>query len=1001
MHFEKKSSARSDIITISIVAIALFGLAIQFKLFDKLFSFIERYREYHLDEIVFVTIILSFFFAIFSYRRWRELDEEIHERWKAERARKETEQRSEALLTTLPNLTFRISRNGTYLDYRAPSPEDLYEPPGNLIGMTVKEHLPPAVAEQYMVHIERALTTGTIQTFDYELQMHGMTKKFQARIIASGADEVFVLVRNITHSEIITEALVRSETRFQAVVESLSEGLMLTDLDDRVLYMNQRMTELCGWDIEEVRDKPTYEFLIPHEKRVLHLERNRRRAQGYAERYEIEMLRKDGTTFWAEVYGSPFRDAQKRIIGTIGTITDITEQKWNERLQSSLYRIASIARSARDMQELLSSIHATISELMYAKNFYIALYDPFSNMISFPYFVDEIDKPPAPRKFAHGSTEYVLTTGEILHAPRNVFDDLAKKGDIDPIGADAVDWLGIPLKSGNTTFGVLAVQSYDPKIVFTEREKEILIFVSQQISTAIQQRSEEERFRAIWEHSADGMRVTDKDGTIVMVNDAYCAMVKKTKEELLGKSFQIVYNKTDTDVRKGIERYKERFASNEITTKLEDQVTLWNNEVLTIEMTASYITFGINERMLLCAFRDVTERKKLEEQLLHAQKMDSIGVLAGGIAHDFNNVLAMILGSAELVKHRAKDNPDILKFANMIANAAERGSGIAKQLLMFARTEKGFHRPLSLSLVIMDVCKLLEHSMPKSVSIRTIVTAENDIISGDEDQLHQILVNLAVNAKDAIEQKGGEGTITFSVTNIRGNELKRQLPQARNTLYVVLHVEDTGKGMSEQTMGRIFEPFFSTKERGKGTGLGLSIVHGIVKNHNGMIDVESTVNVGTTFHLYFPASRIAENVPTPTAETPVATATSNDQPSKNILIVDDEPELRTMMKDILETHGHTVITAHNGKEALTVYEKEKEKIDLVISDLGMPVMDGRQFLATLRKQGSTVAFILITGYLDQGTKQDLLGEGANEVLLKPFTSETVISAVGRVVSSTN
>ncbi|MBI2427192.1 MAG: response regulator, partial [Ignavibacteriales bacterium] len=692
-------------------------------------------------------------------------------------------------------------------------------------------------------------------------------------------------------------------------------------------------------------------------------------------------------------------DVNRHIIGTIGTVTDITEQKWNERLQSALYRITAIARSAQDMQQLFASLHEVIAELMYAKNFYIALHDPVTDMITFPYFVDEVDQPPVPRKFSHGSTEYILSTGNILHAPQQVFEEMSNRGDLDLIGAPAVDWLGIPLKSGSKTFGVLTVQSYDPKIIFTEREKEILIFVSQHISAAIQQRSEEERFRSIWEHSADGMRVTDKDGTIVMVNDAYCRMVKKTKDELVGQPFQIVYDTSIIELQQGIEKYKERFASQSVVPQMEAQVFLWNKETLIVEMTSSYITFGINEQMLLCTFRDISERKKLEEQLLHAQKMDSIGVLAGGIAHDFNNVLAMILGSAELVKHRAKEYPDILKFATMIANAAERGSGIAKQLLMFARTEKGLQRPIALSSVVKDVCKLLEHSMPKSVAIRTAFHTNNDVIMGDEDQLHQIIINLAVNARDAIEQKPGGGSITFSVLNMNGRDLMKRFPGTNDELYVVLNVADDGAGISEQTLTRVFEPFFSTKERGKGTGLGLSIVHGIMKNHNGMIDVESTLEIGSTFHLYFPATHIIETSNGVHAAPAQVASRSRSRAHGTILVVDDEKELCMMIKDILESDGYSVMVAHDGKEALKLYEKRKDEIDVVISDLGMPNMDGRQFLASLRTERSPVKFIFMTGYLDQGSKKDLIAEGAHEVLLKPFTVESVLSAVNRIILS--
>lgn len=999
MNSEKRSSAISDIITISVTALALLGLTIQFRLFDRFFSFIIQYRQYHTDEIVLVIILLSILFALFSYRRWRELKDEIKEHTKSEQARLESEQRSEALLTTLPNITFRIHRNGTYLDYRAPNPEDLFAPADTIIGSTVQQRLPEVVAKQFMALVERALATNIVQTFEYELSIRGVLKKFQARVIASGADEVFVLIRNITHTEIISEALAESETRFQEVVESLSEGLMLTDLSDNVLYVNQRMTELCGWEMDEIRDTPAHSFLIPAEKQSLHLERNLRRAQGFAERYEIEMLRKDGTTFWAEVYGSPYRDSTKRIIGTIGTVTDITDQKWNERLQSAMYRISTIARSAQDTQQLFKSLHSVIAELMYAKNFYIALHDPVTDLITFPYFVDEVDTVPPPRKFSRGSTEYILSTGNILHAPQHVFAEMSTRGDLDLIGAPAIDWLGIPLKSNDKTFGALVVQSYDPKITFSEREKEILVFVSQHISAAIQQRTEEERFRMIWEHSADGMRVTDKDGTVVMVNDAYCQMVKKSKEELLGSSFQIVYDSSLIEYQRGIELYKERFAKHSIIPHIDAQVYLWNGEIIFVEMTATYIAFGINEQMLLCTFRDVSERKKLEDQLLHAQKMDSIGVLAGGIAHDFNNVLAMILGSAELIKHRTKENPDILKFATMIANAAERGSGIAKQLLMFARTEKGIQRPLSLSTTVQDVCKLLEHSIPKSVSIRSTFDTNNDVIMGDEDQLHQIIINLAVNAKDAIEQKGSGGTITFSITNVNGIDLMKRFPHANGGLYVALDVSDNGMGMSEQTLQRVFEPFFSTKERGKGTGLGLSIVHGIMKNHNALIDVESTIGIGTTFHLFFPATHIIEieAKPDPSAAPTVEHLQNNAD--KTILVVDDEQTLSTMLKDILETDGFSVITANDGKEALALYEREKKDIDLIISDLGMPNMDGRQLLSALRTQGNPIKFIYMTGYLDQGSRKDLIAESANEVLLKPFTVESVLSVVNKILST--
>ncbi len=993
------SSVAQDVLTITLISIAVLGLSIQFQLYEKLVNVIFAYKGYFLEEVIFTLITMSVFFALFSYRRWRELKKEIEEHSKAEVSRLQSELRSEALLTSIPNLTFRIRRDGVYLDFRIGNPDDLYGDPDEIIGRNISDHMPKETADLIMMHIERALNTNTVQTYEYGLEIKGRMKHFQARMIACGTDEVFVLIRNLEDSDVVSAALAQSETRFREVVESLSEGLTITDLNDNVVYMNQRMSELSGWKFSEVKNTPAYSFLLPQEHWIEIQRRNKDRRLGFAERYELEMLRKDKSTFWAEVYGSPLREVNGNIIGTIGTITDITERKWNERLQSALYRITDVTRRSQDLQQLFGNLHQIIGELMYAKNFYIALYDPASGLISFPYFVDEVDAPPVSRKFSHGSTEYILETGNILHAPAPVFDEMSEQGDLDLIGAPAVDWLGVPLMSGGKAFGVMTIQSYDPKIVFTEREKEILIFVSQHIASAIQQKSEEDRFRAVWNHSSDGMRVTDKDGHIIMVNNAYCTLVKKSREELIGQLFQSVYKNTDEELQNSIGLYKEHFAKETIPNHLETSIQLANNEIISIEMSTSYITFGINERMLLSIFRDITERKKMEDQLLHAQKMDSIGVLAGGIAHDFNNVLAMILGSAELVKHKAKNYPDILKFAQMIASAAERGSGIAKQLLMFARTEKGVMKPLSLSSVALDVCKLLEHSIPKTVSIRTEFLTGNDVIMGDEDQLHQVIINLAVNSRDAIEQTKMNGVLMFTVGNISGAELKKIYPTAEDKLYVSLKVSDTGCGMDEATVKRMYEPFFSTKERGKGTGLGLAIVHGIVKTHFGMIDVQSTVGKGTSFTLYFPATHIVEEFQKSEPVFKIKKAASNGMQSKKIMIVDDEKDLCDMLKEILETEGYVTLVAHDGVEALKIYETEKQHIGIIISDLGMPNMDGRELIRELKKRETAVQFIFMTGYLDKHSKTDLFELGTREVLLKPFSSEDVLAALNRVTAS--
>ncbi|NUN68700.1 MAG: PAS domain S-box protein [Bacteroidetes bacterium] len=992
------SSVVTDVLTIAFITVGTLGLSIQFRLYETLYEIIQAYPGYYLEEFLFTITTLSFLFVFFSYRRWRELKDEIEVRIAAEVSRSLSEQRNEALLTSIPNITYRLRKDGTYLDFRAGNTSDLYGPTEDVIGKNIMDRLPSPIASLVLRHTEQALASNTIQTCEYDLELHQQKRHFQARIISCGTDEVFVLVRQIEDTDIISAALAQSETRFREVVESLSEGLIITDPNDNVVYMNQRLSELSGWSFEEMKSRPGYTFLLPQERWHEIQERNTNRQLGIAERYDLEMIRKDGKKFWAEIYGSPLRDTQKNIIGTIGTITDITERKWNERLQSALYRITDVTRASKDIMELFRSVHSIIGELMYAKNFYIALYDPVTNTITFPYFVDEVDTPPAPRKFSHGSTEYIIDTGRILHAPAPVFDSMFHKGDLDLIGAPAVDWLGVPLSSGGKTFGVLVIQSYDPKIVFTDREQEILIFVSQHIASAIRQKSEEERFRAVWEHSADGMRVTDKEGNIVMVNDAYCTLVAKPKEELIGRPFTSVYDERSASGQ-SIEEYHRQFRSGAVQPRSESQIHLWDGRLLTVEITSSFITVGVNETMQLNTFRDITDRKQLETQLLHAQKMDSIGVLAGGIAHDFNNVLAMILGSAELVKQKAKNHPDILKFAQMIAGAAERGGGIAKQLLMFARTERGVMKPLSLSAVTTDVCKLLEHSIPKTVAITTDFLTANDVIMGDEDQLHQVLINLAVNARDAVQQTGRPGAVSFTVGNAHGADLQRTFPGAEDRLYVSLSVADTGCGMDEATVKRMYEPFFTTKERGKGTGLGLAIVHGIVRSHGGFIGVTSIVGQGTVFTIYIPATHVIEELTAPAGPAAGKEHPAVEHTERTILIVDDEKDLAAMLKEILELEGYRVLTAYDGHQAIALFEEHSGSIGLIISDLGMPKMDGQELMTEILKRSNDIRFIVMTGYIDPVAKEQLFGAGAWDVMLKPFNTDNALEMIARAMTS--
>lgn len=692
---------------------------------------------------------------------------------------------------------------------------------------------------------------------------------------------------------------------------------------------------------------------------------------------------------WFEVRAFPTQG------GITVHIRNITERLQAEKLQSAMYRISELTNSNVELTECFLVIHEIVGELMNAQNFYIALYDESTHVVSFPYFVDEYDPAPESQPFRKGLTEYVIRTGEPLLASPMKFEELVASGEVEPIGAPSVDWLGVPLKAGDTTFGVICVQSYSEERRYSEKEKEILTFIAQHVARFIQRKSDEERFHAIWEHSATGMRLTDNEGIIVMVNPAFCAMVKLPEEKLVGQKFYCTY--LPEHAAESESGYRNRFETETVLPHLSGEMTLWNGDIVPVEIQNSFIHYGVNKKMLLSIFQDVTERKKLEQQLLHAQKMESIGTLAGGIAHDFNNVLSMVLSAAEIMKIKSDDPVQVKRYADIVSRAAERGGGIAKQLLLFARSEKASMKPLHFSEIVAETTKLLQHSIPKSISIKTEFLAGADLIMGDADQLHQAVLNLALNARDAVADIP-EGKIRLTVSEASSAEIRRHISDCKEGHYVAFSVSDNGKGIDPELLQRIFEPFFSTKERGKGTGLGLSIVHGIVKSHGGYVHVECSNEKGTTFTMFIPSlqEQTAVEEPLSSAQVP-AVSPSQSEHTATILVVDDEEMLRSMLAEILRIEGWNVLTAVDGADAVEQYRRQWKNIDLVISDIGMPRMNGEETFEQLKRINPAVKIIFATGYVDENAKKEMERKGVKGIINKPFRFEEIIALTKSVL----
>jgi len=778
------------------------------------------------------------------------------------------------------------------------------------------------------------------------LEHYGMTIPWEGRPACMG------LVIDVTDRKGTEDELRESEQRYKSLFELTPEGVIVS-VGQTVALANPASAKLLGAsEAERITGKSMNEIVHPHsQKRVYDRFTNILTGGTNCEPWEAAFTTLDGRVIDAECVAAPY--TLQGAPAVLWVFRDITDRKRaEEALHQSEQRFRVLVESAGDSICLVGTEGDEKGSIVFANSAAAQMHgytldELLTRNITDLYLPESSENV---SKGLDGILSKARLRGQAVHR--------RKDGSSFPIERNAavIEW------SGHRYVMVI-----DRDVSEREEAQEAL-------------RASEEKMRLIIDSSPIGIRIA-RQGRYTYANPAFLRLFGFAHErEILGRPVDEIHFADDRD------RLKRALDGESGAASSYDELRCIKKDGTRFDVASWGISIDFQGGPASLAFLvDVSREKALRSQLLHAQKMEAIGTLAGGIAHDFNNILQVVLGYSDfLLTESACDLrcKDDLRKINL---AARNGADLVQRLLTFSRKTEVRPRPLNLNRQIEQARSLLFHTLPKMIEIDLILSGDPAVVNADPTLIEQVLMNLAVNARDAMPE-GGRLVMRTQRATLDEDYCKTHLG-ARPGLYMLLSVSDTGHGMDKKTLEHIFEPFYTTKGPGQGTGLGLATVYGIVKQHDGYITCSSEPGKGTTFHLYFPAMgselRREESFLRPMPRSGTET----------ILLVDDEALLRELGARILAKAGYTVLTAADGKKALESYQLHRETVSLVILDLIMPEMGGKQCLAELLKMNPDVKVLIASGYVGDGPPIEVEGLGAKGFLSKPYDMWQMLQSV--------
>lgn len=773
----------------------------------------------------------------------------------------------------------------------------------------------------------------------------------------NGEVRLFATIVDVTLKKREADALRASEEKYRRLVETSLQGLSIIQ-DSRYVFCNTTFAGMLGYSVQELLELQNLEPLVhPDDRRMIWARyQDRLAGKPAAQHYEYRILRKDGTERWVEAFASLIDYEGRSAIETVHL--DITERK---RASDQLRQLAN------EQKTILNTLGTGIC---YLKKRRIQWINPaFANMFDYP--IESLRGTDTSILYVHpedyqsvGAAGYPMLARGLTYAT----EVLMKKRDGSSI------WCAIAGRAVDE----------DPE----QGTIWALTDITERRQTEEALRASEERFKRLVQNSNDIIAVLDGGGRITHLGGPVDMILGYSPEDLIGAEvFSRIHPDDLHNARTVFQDIKLRQAD---SYRVECRYLHKEGAWIPVEVVGSNLLQDPVVRGIVLNIRDISERKKLQEQLQQAIKMEAVGMLAGGVAHDFNNLLNVINGYCELLLDDCVLEDKTRDEIALILQAGQKAASLTSQLLAFSR--KQILQPIVLNLndSITEMSAMLRRLIGEDIKLAVVTQPGLGWIHADPGQMQQIIMNLAVNARDAMPQ-GGRLTIETANVDL-DKDYFRDHPPGASGPYVMLAISDTGEGMDAAVREHLFEPFFTTKEKGRGTGLGLSTVYGIVKQSNGLIWVYSEVGKGTTFKIYFPRLEGAN-------EAAVIDTASPTQfcGSETILVVEDEDSVRALAARILGRYGYSVLAAASGEEALALARAHAGEIGLVMADVVMPGMSGRDLVAQLSAMLPGLKALFVSGYPTNAIGYHGILDAGVSFLQKPFTVEGLIRKVREVL----